>query len=141
MKHLTAAWSAGFVFALGLALGGMTDPEKVIAFLDFFGDWDPSLAFVMAAAVAVYAPSALFLRRRSVSILGERLHTPPSRGIDRRLVLGAMLFGAGWGLVGFCPGPALVSVAGLQHEALLFVASMLLGMGAYERTLAPRSHS
>ena len=140
MKH-SAAFGAGLLFAVGLALGGMTDPAKVLAFLNFFGDWDPSLAFVMAAAVAVYAPSARFFNRRALSIFGEPVHVPPRRGIDSQLVFGAVLFGAGWGLVGYCPGPALVSLVGFETDAFLFVASMLVGMGAHEFGINRRSHS
>lgn len=118
----------GVVFALGLALAGMTDPAKVIGFLDLMGAWDPSLAFVMAGAIAVYAPIQRWVRRRPAPLLDDRFHLPTRRDIDVRLVVGASMFGVGWGLAGYCPGPALVGSMTLGTDAMIFTGSMLLGM-------------
>ena len=122
----------GLLFGLGLLLSGMTDPSKVIGFLDLFGNWDPSLALVMGGAVMVGFFAFAIAKKRTLSFLGGALHLPTSSQIDRRLVLGSMLFGAGWGLAGFCPGPGLVSVAAGQPKAAAFVAAMLMGMGVFE---------
>jgi hypothetical protein len=127
MKQLLAAFVSGLVFAVGLVVAGMTDPAKVLGFLDFTGDWDPSLAFVMGGAILVYAPLYRVVTRRRSSWLGE-FHLPRRRDIDSRLVAGAVLFGLGWGLVGFCPGPALVSLASFRVGALVVTGSMLAGM-------------
>jgi uncharacterized membrane protein YedE/YeeE len=126
-KHITA-FIAGLVFALGLALGGMTDPRKVIAFLDITGDWDPSLAFVMGGAIAVYAPLFRRITRRPAPRLERAFHLPTRRDLDAPLVVGAVLFGIGWGLGGFCPGPALVSTMSFDAGAVVFTASMLVAM-------------
>lgn len=131
MSRNVTAFAAGLLFAVGLAFGGMTDPNKVIAFLDFFGDWDPSLAFVMGGAVLVYAPLYRFSRRRRRPVFEDKFFLPTERDIDRRLVVGAVLFGFGWGLGGFCPGPALVATASLAPSALIFAGSMLAGMGLF----------
>jgi uncharacterized membrane protein YedE/YeeE len=116
------------LFGLGLLLSGMTDPGKVIGFLDVAGRWDPSLAFVMGGAVAVGFFAFSLARRRTTAFLGGAMSLPSARQIDTRLVVGALIFGAGWGLAGFCPGPALVSMAAGQFKALLFVAAMIAGM-------------
>ena len=115
---------AGGLFGSGLALSGMTDPARVIGFLDLFGAWDPALLFVMAGAVAVYGLGMLVLRR----FHGLKLPSASSSPIDRRLVIGAAIFGLGWGLGGFCPGPALANLGALRAEALLFVPAMAIGM-------------
>jgi uncharacterized membrane protein YedE/YeeE len=122
----------GLLFGLGLMLSGMTDPAKVIGFLDLFGNWDPSLAFVMGGAIAVGFFAFALAKKRTISFLGGALHLPKSNHIDRRLVIGSLVFGAGWGLAGFCPGPALVSMAAGQDKALVFVLAMVFGMIAYE---------
>jgi uncharacterized membrane protein YedE/YeeE len=129
--RLLSAFAAGLVFGIGLILSGMTDPAKVLAFLDLAGRWDPSLALVMAGAIAVGLVGFAVARRRSVSLLGEAMKLPTARQIDRRLVAGGLLFGAGWGVAGFCPGPALVAMAMGHSKALLFVAAMLVGMGLF----------
>ena len=116
------SFAAGLLFALGLGLAGMTQPDKIRAFLDVAGAWDPSLAFVMAGAVGVYFVAYRLLRGRAPAA---------PRGIDRRLVAGAILFGVGWGLSGFCPGPALVSVGAGARAALWFVPAMVAGMALY----------
>ena len=123
---------AGLVFGLGLILSGMANPAKVLGFLDLAGDWDPSLALVMGGAVAVGALAFALARGRTVSLLGAALRLPTARSIDRRLVLGSVVFGVGWGLAGFCPGPALVALGMGNGKALIFVAAMLVGMGLFE---------
>ena len=122
---------AGLVFGLGLCLSGMTDPRKVLGFLDLAGAWDPSLAFVMGGAVAVAFVAFRVAVRRGSSFSGEPLHLPAARAIDARLIAGSLIFGAGWGLVGLCPGPAIVDVGFLDGDAALFVLSMATGMGLY----------
>jgi uncharacterized membrane protein YedE/YeeE len=123
---------AGLVFGLGLIVSGMADPAKVLGFLDLAGAWDPSLALVMAGAIAIGLPAFFIAGRRSRSLLGAAMQLPAARRIDRRLVAGSLLFGIGWGLAGFCPGPALVALSLGGVKALLFVAAMLLGMGLFE---------
>ena len=123
---------AGLVFGLGLIVSGMANPAKVIGFLNLAGPWDPSLAFVMAGAIAVGAVAFFVARRRSVSLLGAAMKLPTARDIDRRLVLGSLVFGVGWGLAGFCPGPGLVALGMGEFKAMVFVAAMLVGMGAFE---------
>jgi uncharacterized protein len=131
MKTVTAL-IAGLVFGLGLILSGMADPAKVLGFLDLAGRWDPSLAFVMTGAIAVGALAFGLAARRDTTLLGEPMRLPPTRPIDMRLVTGSVLFGVGWGLAGFCPGPALVALGMGQGKALVFVAAMLAGMGLFE---------
>jgi len=126
-----AALAAGFVFGIGLLLSGMTDPGKVIGFLDVFGDWDPSLAFVMGGAILVGFFAFALAGRRARTFLGGAMHLPTRRDVDRRLVGGSIVFGIGWGLAGFCPGPALVSFAAGIEKAAVFVAAMLAGMVVY----------
>lgn len=123
---------AGLLFGIGLIFSGMSDPSKVIGFLDISGSWDPSLAFVLGGAVLVGLLVFPFVSKRSKSILGEVMHLPTATQIDRRLVLGSVAFGVGWGLAGYCPGPALASLAQGGLKPLLFVVAMLLGMGLFE---------
>lgn len=127
-----ASLLAGLVFGLGLILSGMADPAKVLGFLDLAGHWDPSLAFVMAGAIAVGSLAFGIARRRELSLLGAQMRLPSARHIDRRLVGGSLVFGIGWGLAGFCPGPALVGLGMGEPRAVLFVAAMLAGMGLFE---------
>jgi len=127
-----ASLLAGLVFGLGLIVSGMANPAKVLGFLDLGGNWDPSLAFVMAGAIAVGAVAFTVANRRSRSMLGAEMRLPSARHLDRRLILGSMLFGIGWGVAGFCPGPALVSLGMGEVKALVFVAAMLVGMGVFE---------
>jgi len=127
-----ASLLAGLVFGLGLIVSGMANPAKVLGFLDLAGHWDPSLAFVMAGAIAVGAIAFSVAHGRVVSFLGAEMRLPSAHHIDRRLVLGSVLFGIGWGVAGFCPGPALVSLGMGEVKALVFVAAMLVGMGAFE---------
>jgi uncharacterized protein len=122
----------GLMFGVGLMASGMTDPGKVIGFLDLFGAWDPSLALVMGGAVVVGFFAFALAKKRTTTFLGGALRFPTSTQMDKPLVIGSLLFGAGWGLGGFCPGPALVSMADGQSKATLFVAAMLVGMMGFE---------
>lgn len=126
------AFLVGLLFGWGLLLSGMTDPGKVLGFLDLSGAWDPSLAFVMGGAIAVGFFAFALARRRTRTFLGGALHLPTATAIDRPLVVGSLLFGAGWGLAGFCPGPAIVSLASGQAKAAVFVVAMLAGMLVHE---------
>lgn len=122
----------GLVFGAGLILSGMADPAKVLGFLDLSGSWDPSLALVMGGAIMVGFFAFQIARKRTHTLIGGTLRLPRATAIDKRLVLGSLVFGAGWGLVGFCPGPAIVSL-GLGHpKAAVFVGAMLAGMFIYE---------
>lgn len=123
---------AGAVFGIGLILSGMANPAKVLGFLDLAGPWDPSLAFVMAGAILVGVVAFALARRRTVSWLGLQMRLPTATAVDRRLVGGSVLFGIGWGIAGFCPGPALVALGMGEPKALLFVVAMLAGMGLFE---------
>ena len=122
------AFLAGLVFGLGLILSGMGNPAKVQNFLDVFGTWDPSLALVMAGAIAVAIFAFTWAKRRKTSLLGEPMQLPTATALDGKLLTGAALFGIGWGLAGFCPGPALMNLSTGQGEVWLFVAAMLAGM-------------
>lgn len=126
-----AAFTSGLVFGLGLLLSGMADPGKVKGFLDLAGAWDPSLAFVMAGAILVGFFAFRLAGGRATSFLGGAIQLPTRRDIDLRLVAGSAVFGVGWGLAGYCPGPALVSLGAGQDKAVVFVAAMLAGMLIY----------
>jgi uncharacterized membrane protein YedE/YeeE len=130
--QILMALIAGLLFGFGLILSGMTNPAKVIGFLDLAGHWDPSLAFVMAGAIAVSFLPFRVARNRSLTLLGGPIRLPTTAGIDRRLVLGSVAFGIGWGLAGYCPGPALASLLSGGAKPLLFVMSMLAGMAVFE---------
>lgn len=127
-----AALVSGLIFGWGLILAGMANPEKVLAFLDIAGAWDPSLALVMGGAVAVASLAFALARKRRRSYLGLPMNLPVSRVIDKRLVLGSLTFGMGWGMAGICPGPALVLLGSGSGKGIVFVAAMLLGMGVFE---------
>lgn len=129
-----AAFIAGVVFAVGLAIGGMTRPAKVIAFLDVGGDWDPSLAFVMLGAMAVYAGAYRLCRRMRQPLCAGSFELPRRRPVDVPVVLGATLFGLGWGISGLCPGPAVVSLAVGDGPVWVFTASMLVGSAIHRRS-------
>jgi uncharacterized membrane protein YedE/YeeE len=126
-----AAFAAGLLFGAGLILSGMTDPGKIIGFLDVAGTWDPSLAFVMAGAILVGFFAFRLAGRRGRTFLGGAIHLPTRRDLDVRLIGGSAVFGVGWGLAGFCPGPALVSFSSGVSQAAVFVSAMLLGMLAH----------
>lgn len=130
----------GLVFGFGLILSGMANPAKVLGFLDFTGRWDPSLALVMAGAIAVGFIAFAVARKRTLSFLGAEMKLPTSRHIDRRLIAGGLLFGIGWGIAGFCPGPALVALGMGENKAVVFVVAMIAGMGVFE-LIERRRHS
>lgn len=133
MRHLIAL-AAGLVFGFGLCLSHMADPQKVLAFLDPIGHWDPSLALVMLGALCVTAPGFLVLRRWQRRPWAEAaMHWPTATQIDRRLIAGAVLFGMGWGVAGYCPGPALAALTFNPREAVLFLAALIVGGLAADR--------
>jgi uncharacterized membrane protein YedE/YeeE len=125
---ILSAAAAGAIFGIGLAISGMARPTKVLAFLDVTGAWDPSLAFVMMGAIGVHAVAVAVARRRERTALGGIFHWPKPASIDKPLLVGAALFGVGWGLGGFCPGPALLGAAAGNGGAILFVGAMVVGM-------------
>ncbi|MES2480518.1 MAG: DUF6691 family protein [Pseudomonadota bacterium] len=136
MKHKTVVrlseFFVGLLFGWGLLLSGMADPGKVLGFLDLAGSWDPSLAFVMGGAIAVGFFAFGTAKKRTTNFFGGALHLPTSRDVDKPLVIGALLFGAGWGLAGFCPGPGIVSMASGEPKGLVFVVAMIVGMVIFE---------
>ena len=132
MKFIVSAFVAGLVFGIGLIVSGMTNPAKVQGFLDLAGQWDPSLGLVMAGAIAVGLFAFGVAKKRTTAILGGVMQLPKKSDIDLRFVLGSVVFGAGWGLGGFCPGPALVSLGTGRSEAAVFVLAMLAGMAIFE---------
>lgn len=125
---------SGVLFGAGLMISGMADPSRVIGFLDIFGDWDPALAFVMGGAVLVFAGGLIFLRKTGTRVCSVSLPDTSADPVSKRMVIGSAIFGIGWGLGGFCPGPALANLSILRSEALLFVPLMLLGMVIAQRT-------
>src|SRR6202158_5611457 len=130
--YTLSSFVAGLVFGVGLIVSGLVNPSKVLGFLDLAGNWDPSLALVMAGAVAVGVPAFFLAGKRAVTLLGTPMQLPNARQIDRRLVLGSLAFGIGWGLAGFCPGPALVALGTGHPKPIVFIAAMLGGMLAFE---------
>ena len=129
MKKILAGFAAGLVFGIGLTIAQMTNPTKVLAFLDLFGAWDPSLALVMGGAVVVTFVGFRLLRAQATPVCDATMRWPTATAIDTRLIGGAALFGLGWGLVGLCPGPAIASLGIAPQRTMLFVAAMLIGMG------------
>ena len=138
MKNLSV-FLIGCVFSLGLCISGLVAPRKVLAFLDLFGAWDPSLIFTMGGGLVVASISYFATRGRSSSLLGEPIRIPANTALDRRLIGGSLLFGCGWGLAGVCPGPALVNLGFLSMPAVVFVAAMLCGMALHAFTSASPS--
>lgn len=132
MATMFFALITGLVFGLGLIISGMANPDKVLSFLDLAGAWDPSLALVMAGAIAVGSLAFFYAGKQTRTILGEPLRIPAAVHLDRRLVLGSVAFGVGWGLAGFCPGPALVALGAGEIKAIVFVAAMVAGMACFE---------
>jgi uncharacterized protein len=130
--YTAASFASGFVFGLGLLVAGMANPAKVLGFLDLAGAWDPSLALVMAGAVAVGAGAFALMKKRTRTLLGAPVLLPGAREIDRRLMLGSLAFGVGWGLAGICPGPALVLAGTGSAKGLIFLAAMIAGNGIFE---------
>lgn len=133
MKNALSALVVGFIFALGLGLSGMTQPQKVIGFLDLFGNWDPSLVFVMAGAIAVHFITFKIIRSRPSPMFSVDWHVPTKRELTPALILGSFIFGVGWALAGFCPGPAITSLASFEVKPVLFILSMLIGMYAFNQ--------
>jgi uncharacterized protein len=133
LRNIAASFVCGLVFGLGLVISQMSNPAKVLNFLDFTGKWDPSLAFVMGGAVGVAAIGFGLARSWKKPLLAQSFHLPSKTNIDARLLCGAALFGIGWGLVGFCPGPALTALAYGRREPVLFVAAMIVGMVIFDR--------
>ncbi len=130
--HRLTEFLVGLLFGWGLLISGMTDPGKLMGFLALAGAWDPSLAFVMGGGVLVGLVGFTLAKKRTTSLLGSAMHLPTSRDIDRRLVLGSLTFGAGWGLAGFCPGPGIVAMGAGESKAALFVVAMIAGMLVFE---------
>lgn len=133
------AFVIGLIFGLGLIVGGMANPAKVLGFLDLAGAWDPSLALVMAGAIAVGALAFAFAKRRSMSLIGLPMQLPTATHIDKRLIVGNALFGIGWGLAGICPGPGLVLLGTGATKGLVFVTAMVGGMALFEWLQLPRN--
>ena len=133
LPRLATALVSGLIFGLGLSLSGMLDPVRVQGFLDVFGAWDPSLAFVLGGAVIVAFVGVMVSRRFARPAFDAEFHLPGTRRIDRRLVAGSALFGIGWGIAGFCPGPAISALALGKLEVVVFVVTMLLGMIVHDR--------
>jgi uncharacterized membrane protein YedE/YeeE len=132
-----AALLSGVLFGAGLVISGMTVPANVVGFLDFAGTWNPSLAFVMGGAIAVHMPLYWLIRRRKSPLFDTQFHVPSRRDIDWRLVTGSAVFGAGWGLGGFCPGPGLVSLVSGAADPIIFVGAMTVGVVLYRVTQPP----
>jgi len=128
-----AALASGIVFGLGLSLSGMLNPVRVQGFLDVFGNWDPSLAFVLGGAVAIAFVGVQVMKKMPHPAFDDNFHVPANRGIDGPLVIGSALFGLGWGIGGFCPGPAVASLSVGIPQTALFVVAMLIGMTVYDR--------
>ncbi len=138
MNAIVFALGAGFVFGTGLWVSGMANPKKVLGFLDLAGNWDPSLMLVMGGALAVALPGFRFVLKRSAPLFEKQFHLPEKVRLDLPLAAGAVLFGAGWGIAGYCPGPALTALAGLSKESIVFVIAMIAG-GLLPRLLAGKA--
>lgn len=132
MKSSLIAFIVGLLFAIGLGISGMTNPQKVIGFLDVFGRWDPSLAFVMLGAVIPHFVTFKLIRLRKEPLLSPAWHIPKKRELTLSLIAGSLLFGIGWGLAGYCPGPAITNISTLRQEPLIFVLSMIAGMWLFK---------
>lgn len=131
MRAFAISYISALIFGLGLGLAGMTQPRKIIAFLDIFGKWDPSLLFVMVTAIAVHGSFYFFIKKRSSPLFAPGFRLPNNKKIDKKMVLGSLLFGAGWGLGGLCPGPAIVAIFSGASSVLIFLASMSAGIYLY----------
>ncbi len=131
MKNNVTAFIVGIIFAMGLGISGMTHPEKVIGFLDIFGEWDASLAFVMMGAIAVHGIAYRLIRRRRSPLFSKEFDVPTTKNITPSLIVGSFIFGIGWALAGYCPGPAITSLASLQYRPFMFVVSMMFGMTVF----------
>jgi uncharacterized protein len=137
--RMIAAFVSGLIFSIGLALSGMLDPARVRGFLDLAGAWQPGLAFVLAGAVAIAFLGQVLAHRMARPLLDQHFHEPAIRTIDRRLLLGSAIFGIGWGMAGFCPGPALAALSLGLTPVFIFVIAMLAGMAVYDRGVARMS--
>ncbi|BBM87683.1 DUF6691 family protein [Candidatus Uabimicrobium amorphum] len=133
MQKIVALF-CGFFFASGLIISGMTNPHKVLSFLDIFGKWDPSLAFVMVGAIGVYSLSYRWIVSRTAPVCGDKFSIPSNKDLDKKLIIGAILFGCGWGLAGFCPGPAIVNITLLNKQVIVFFAAMVMGSLIFQFT-------
>jgi len=131
-KHFVSALVTGLIFGMGLLVSGMANPDKVLSFLDITGNWDPSLMLVMGGAIAVGVVAFTLTKGRTHSLWGEPLRFPTRQDLDSRLIMGSLGFGIGWGLAGFCPGPALVAFGTGAPKAIVFVVAMVAGMAMYE---------
>lgn len=131
MSQLFVSFFSGLIFALGLGISGMTQPSRVTGFLDLFGAWEPALAFVMLGAIVVYAIGYRLILKRKAPLLAGHFHIPTLRSIDKSLAIGSLIFGFGWGMVGYCPGPALTAVVTLQKEPVIFFIAMIAAMNSY----------
>lgn len=140
VQHALIALLAGLLFGAGLAFGGMTQPRKVIGFLDFGGAWDPSLAFVMASALAVHVLAYRFIRGSAAPLFADEFAVPKLRQLDWRLISGSAVFGIGWGLAGYCPGPAIVSLGAGSIQAVVFIPALFLGMKAADKLVTLIDH-
>jgi len=138
VAQFVVSFIAGLLFAFGLIVSGMSNPSKVLNFLDITGNWDPTLAFVMAAALLVTFPAFRFVLKRSAPLLSDRFYLPTKQQIDAPLIAGAAIFGIGWGLAGLCPGPALTALGSGATSAFVFVAAMIAGALAQKYIVQPR---
>jgi len=141
MREILASLGCGLLLGAGLAVSGMINPAKVLNFLDFAGTWDPTLAFVMGGALIVTIPGYMLVRRRDQPLLAGKFQMPTRQDIEPRLILGAVLFGLGWGLAGFCPGPAFAALSSGYAMVFVFVAAMLVGMVAYHLAIERSARS
>ncbi len=132
LLQLLVALVSGFIFALGLGISGMTNPVKVYSFMDIFGRWDPTLIFVMVGAISVHFISYLVIKRQKSPVLAQAFQVPKRQDVTFALIIGSVLFGIGWGLAGYCPGPAVVSLASFEYRPIIFVLSMVVGMFLYQ---------
>lgn len=132
-KTILPSFAAALLFGMGLGASGMTTPDKIIGFLDLFGNWDPSMLFVMAGAVVTHGLTYRMIKKRSRPILEDKFRIPTSKLVDWRLIIGASIFGIGWGLAGFCPGPAIVALSSGKPAVIIFVVSMCIGILIYRK--------
>jgi uncharacterized protein len=131
VKNNFSALIVGFLFAIGLGISGMTQPSKVVGFLDLFGNWDPTLIFVMLGAVCIHILTYPLIRKKKTPLFSKYWHVPNRKDITPALIFGSLIFGFGWGLGGYCPGPGITSLASLQTRPFIFVISMIMGMGLF----------
>lgn len=132
--NILFSFISGFIFSLGLVIAGMTNPDKIIGFLNIFGEWDYALAFVMGGAVIFNVLSFKFIKRQNSPLFGTKFEWPTNNDIDKKLIIGSSLFGIGWGIAGICPGPGVANLITLNPKAIVFVISLLLGMYIFKKT-------